>query len=32
MRLRRGLDPDDDGDESELVDDDWDKLIYYFSR
>lgn len=32
MEPRRELVPDDGRPESELVDDDWDKLVYYFFR
>ena len=32
MRLRRELVPDDGRAEPELVDDDWDRLVYYFFR
>jgi hypothetical protein len=32
MLLRRDLDPEDHREEPELSDDDWDKMVYYFSR
>lgn len=32
MTIRRGLAPDDDRQESELVDEDWDRLIYFLYR
>jgi hypothetical protein len=32
MRIRHELVPDDDREEKELMDQDWDKLIFYYSR
>ncbi|KAF2758785.1 hypothetical protein EJ05DRAFT_538089 [Pseudovirgaria hyperparasitica] len=32
MEMRRELAPGDDRDEQELVDEDWDRLVYYFWR
>ncbi|KAK7422145.1 hypothetical protein QQZ08_009613 [Neonectria magnoliae] len=32
MDIRRRIDPSDDREEQELMDQDWDKLLFYFSR